>query len=228
MARNIQRGTMTFVTDNDGNLVGYEKRDSTINSVVSGALSEDGVPVVTDIRTDPVWKDMLAPVGGAGVPNSSAPVAGDFGPAHVPQRREYSFAVGDYVFIQPFHTNHDIVPGGEAYLHVHWSTNGVSTGLVRWELTVMRAKGHDQANFGAPTVTLIEQAASGTAWRHMVSETDTPLIMTEPDELIIVTLRRVAPSAGSNADAVFGLQVDLHYQADRNGTPQKAPDFYVR
>lgn len=173
------------------------------------------------------WKDMLAPVGGATVPPSNAPAANNFGPAHTPQRRESSFGVGDYVFIQPFHVNHDIFPGAEAYLHVHWATNGVSTGLVRWEMTVMRALGHNQANFGAPTVTFIEEAAAGTAWRHMVTETDTPMILVEPDELIVVTLRRVAPTTGSNADLVFGLQVDLHYQADRNATPQKAPNFFI-
>jgi hypothetical protein len=173
------------------------------------------------------WKDMLAPVGGATVPSNSAPSPANFGPAHTPQRREYAFGVGDYVFIQPFHVNHDIFPGAEAYFHVHWATNGTSTGLVQWEITFMRALGHNQANFSAPEVILIEQAAHGTAWRHMVSETVTPIILTEPDELIIATLRRVAPSSGSNADIVFGLMVDLHYQADRNVTPQKAPDFFA-
>lgn len=184
---------------------------------------------VTELRKSPIiWKDMLAPVGGATVPNLNAPDVSDFGPAHTPQRKEYSFVVDDYVFIQPFHVNHDIVPDGEAYLHVHWSTNGTNTGLVQWELTTMRAKGHNQANFGTPTVTLIEQAAQGTAWRHMVSEAATPIIMTEPDELFIVTLRRVAPSTGSNTDLIFGLMVDLHYQADRHGTPFRSPDFYAQ
>ena len=195
--------------------------------VTSGTESFTTIAALGNVPTDFVWKDMLAAVGSASVPPSLAPTANNFGPAHTPQRKEFAFAVNDYVFMQHFHVNHDIVPNGEAYLHVHWSTDGVSTGLVQWECTVMRAKGHDQANFAAPTVTFIEQAAAGTAWRHMIAETDTPLIMTEPDELIIVTLRRVAPSAGSNADLVFGLQVDLHYQADRNGTPQKAPDFYL-
>lgn len=174
-----------------------------------------------------IWKDMLAPVGGASVPNVNAPAAADFGPAHTPQRREFAFDVGDYVFIQPFHVNHDIVPNGEAYFHVHWATNGTNTGLVRWEITFMRALGHDQGNFGAPEVILVEQAAAGTAWRHMVSETLTPITLIEPDELIVATLRRVAPSAGSNTDTVFGLMVDLHYQADRDGTPFRAPNFYA-
>jgi hypothetical protein len=177
---------------------------------------------------DTLFADMLAPVGGASVPPSSAPKAENFGPAHTPRRREFAFAVGDYVFIQPFHVNHDIKPGGRAYLHVHWSTNGTNTGLVAWELTFLRALGHDQANFVAPVVVTLEQSAAGTAWRHMIVEaTEADVItMFEPDELFIVTLRRAAPSSGSNSDTVFGLMVDLHYEMDRRGTPNKSPDFY--
>lgn len=173
-----------------------------------------------------VWKDMLAPVGGAQVPNVNAPTAADFGPVHAPRRRELSFAIDDYVFIQPFHVNHDILPGAEAYFHVHWATGGTSTGLVQWEITFMRALGHNQASFLEPQVITVEQAAHGTAWRHMVTETNTPIILTEPDELIIATLRRIAPSAGSNADTVFGLMLDLHYQSAIDGTLNKSPNFY--
>lgn len=174
-----------------------------------------------------VWKDMLAPVGGASIPNAQAPAAANFGPAHTPQRRELSFDVNDYVFIQPFHVNHDILPGAEAYFHVHWATGGTSTGLVQWEITIMRALGHNQENFSAPEVITVEQAAHGTAWRHMVTETTTPIILIEPDELIIATLRRIAPSAGSNANPVFGLMLDLHYQSSIEGTLNKSPNFYA-
>jgi hypothetical protein len=209
-------------------LLGTAPNQVPTNGLLGTLAFQDHTSVkVGDLRTDIIWKDMLAPVGGASVPTSLAPTSENFGPAATPQRKEYAFAVDDFVFIQPFHVNHDIVPGGEAYFHVHWSTNGTNTGLVRWEITYMRAKGHNQGNFGTPVVVLIEQAAQGTAWRHMVSETTTPIIMTEPDELILCTLRRVAPSAGSNTDTVFGLMVDLHYQADRSGTPQRNPDFYV-
>lgn len=204
----------------------YDEEDRFVG--LAGRLRTEMLPVLLDIAYSRqiIWKDMLATVGGAAVPNNNAPLVGNFGPTHTPQRREYAFLLNDYVFIQPFHTNHDIVPNGEAYLHVHWSTNGTSTGRVRWEITTLRAKGHNQQNFGTPIVTLIEESAHGTAWRHMISETTTPLIMTEPDELISVTLRRVAPTVGSNTDSVFALMVDLHYQADRTGTPFRSPNFY--
>ena len=83
-----------------------------------------------DSRSRVLFVDMLAAVGSASIPAASAPSAANFGPAHTPQRREWSFAVNEYVFIQPFHVNHDIKPGGRAYLHVHWSTNGTNTGYI--------------------------------------------------------------------------------------------------
>lgn len=205
LTRRAEKGVPLSATDHDTNL-------DKVEGDIGGTL----------------FADMLAPVGAARVPNQNAPADADFGPTHTPQRRERAFGIGDYVFIQPFHVNHDIVPGGKAYIHVHWSTNGTDTGPVAWEVTFMRAQGHNQANFAAPVVVTLEEPAAGTAWRHMVTEaTEVDVItMTEPDELIIATLRRVAPSAGANADTVFGLMVDLHYEIDRRGTPNKSPDFY--
>jgi hypothetical protein len=174
------------------------------------------------------WKDLISPVAGGGL-GGAAPTIANFGTATTGEiYRAYSFGIGDYVYMQPFHINHDILPGAEAYLHVHWSTNGTDTGLVRWELTVRRALGHNQGSFDTTEqVIYVEQAANATAWQHMVTETDTPLILVEPDELILVTLKRVAPTSGSNAATVFGLQVDLHYQSEIEVTPRKAPNFYV-
>lgn len=178
-------------------------------------------------RHTTIFKDMTSSISGARVPPANAPASTNFGPASTPQRQEFAFDVGEFIYIQPFHPNHDIKPGGSAFPHVHWSTNGVSTNPVRWELTIIRAKGHNQAAFDAVTVVEIEQAGSGIAWQHMIAEAEVPLVMTEPDELIIMTLRRIAAVGGAaNADTVFGLTVDLHYEAEYYGTPQKAPNFY--
>lgn len=181
-----------------------------------------------------LFKDLTASVSGARVPPSSAPSSTNFGPAHTPQRQEFAFGVGDYVFIESFHINHDIkyptanVAASRAYIHVHWSTDGTDTGNVRWEITIDRALGHDQANFGTITTIELEQAAAGTAWRHMIVEAseDDALSLLEPDELILVTLRRIAASTDECTDAVFAIQADFHYESDRHGTPTKAPDFY--
>ena len=181
------------------------------------------------LRTDPGWKDLTAPLTSAGVPAANAPTMTAFGPVHTPRREECAFALNDYCFCQAFHVNHDIKPGGLAYVHVHWSTDGTSTATVKWEFTIMRALGHNQANFPAPVVVTVEQAAAGTAWRHMIAECSLgdALTLVEPDELILVTLRRITNGGTNNTDDVFGLTVDFHYQSDRDMTPNKAPNFYA-
>lgn len=196
----------------------YKNRDTAIINRRIGDIEDKSVG----------WKDLTSAVSSARVPPANSPTSTAFGGSHTPQRLEYAFTVGDYIFLEPFHVNHDIL-NATAYAHVHWSTNGTNTGNVQWELTILRALGHDQANFGTTTVKTIEQAASGTAWRHMVAEVgdvDT-ITFTEPDELILVTLRRIAASSNECSDAVFGLTVDFHYYSDRDATPQKAPDFYA-
>ena len=187
----------------------------------------DGNFTDLDTRTKSGWKDLVAPLTAAGVSVANTPAMTAFGPSGL--REEYAFDVGDYVFCQAFHVNHDIKPGGLAYVHVHWSTNGTSTASVKWELQISRALGHQQANFGAPTSVYVTQAGAGSAWRHMVAEVSVgdALTLTEPDELILVTLRRVTNGGTDNTDTVFGLTVDFHYEADRDSTPNKAPNFYT-
>lgn len=179
------------------------------------------------LRTQAGWKDLTSPLTAAGVPVANAPAMTPFGPSGL--REEMAFALNNYAFCQAFHVNHDVKPNGLAYVHVHWSSNGTSTATVKWELQISRAIGHDQANFGAPTSVYVTQAAAGTAWRHMVAEVSLAdaLTLTEPDELILVTVRRVSNGGTDNADTVFGLTVDFHYEADRDTTPNKAPDFYA-
>lgn len=181
-----------------------------------------------DLRTQAGWKDMLAPLTAAGVPIANAPALTAF-TIGTYTRREYAFSVGDYLYVQPFHINHDIKPNGLGYLHVHWMTNGTSTASVKWQFDLVRAKGHNQEAFTQVASRTVEQAASGTAFQHMVSEVDVAdaLTFTEPDELLLVTLTRVTNGGTDNADTVFGLMVDIHYESDRDATPNKAPNFYA-
>lgn len=172
------------------------------------------------------WKDLISSVASGRSPPVNAPTWTAFGVSG--SRYELAFALNDYVVIQPFHVNHDVKPGGKAYVHVHWTTNGTQTRTVRWEFEIIRALGHNQENFGAPVSKYVEQAAAGTAWRHMVTEVADAdaLTLVEPDELILVTLRRVTNGGTNNTDTVFGLTVDFHYESDRDFTPKKAPNFY--
>ena len=208
----------TLLADNTGGAISPQDLRDMMVSLASPllALYEKG------------WKDSVALVASA--PNGAvAPTMADFGPAGTLQRRELSFAVNDYVFIGAFHTNHDVSAGCKCYPHVHWSTNGTSTATVKWEFHIQRAKGHNQAAFGAPAVISVTQAGSGTAWKHMIAECADvdALTLSEPDELILVTLRRVTNGGAENGDTVFGLMLDLHYEADRQSTLNKAPNFYA-
>lgn len=180
-----------------------------------------------DARTAEGWSDLISPLSLIGVPTEFAPEYLPFGPSGL--RREMAFAVGDYAFSAPLHINHDVKPGGRAVCHVHWSTGGASTQPVRWEMQISRALGHGQAYFTAETSYFVEQPAFGGAWRHMVTEMDLAdaLILTEPDEILLVTLRRVTNGGVENPDAVFGLLVDFHYESDRRNTPNKSPNFYA-
>lgn len=171
------------------------------------------------------WRDLSSPLLNAGAPTENAPSMTNF-TIGAYTRREFAFSVGNYLYAQPFHINHDMKVGGNAFLHVHWTTNGTNTNPVRWRFDLVRAKGHNQQAFTVVAGIEVTQAASGIAYQHMIAEATTPLIITEPDELILVTLTRIANGATENTDTVFGLMVDIHYETNRHSTPNKSPNFY--
>ena len=181
-----------------------------------------------DARTGTGWKDLVGTI--MPTPTANPITRASFGPSGI--RSEASFAIGNYADVSPFHINHDIKVGGKAYIHIHWSTDGIDTNTVKWEFQISRALGHDQAFFPAATSYFVEQAPNQTAsgaWRHYVAEVADidALTLIEPDEVILVSVRRVSNGAVDNTDTVFGLVVDFHYEADKNATLNKSPDFYT-
>jgi len=171
------------------------------------------------------WKDLVSFVSTGRIPPSSAPTWANFAPSA--GRQEPSFAVNDYIWLSPYHIGHDIDPSAEAYLHVHWSSDGTDTNEVEWELKYTRALGHGQAAFPTETTITITGTPTGTAWTHYVHESATDLGLVEPDELILVTLKRITNGTTENTDGIFGLMVDIHYQSTREVTPNKTPNFYT-
>ena len=234
--------TNPSATDNLGSsTVPHATQHSNLNDAVEALEAKVGVdnsaePTSIEYRLSTIedlgigqtgWKDLVSLVSNSPL-GAVAPTLTNFGVAHTPQRQEYAFAVNDYVYMGPYHINHDIKVGGLAYIHMHWSTSGTSTAVVKWEFSIYRAKGHNQEAFGSPVVKTVQQAASGTAWKHMITEVGDAdaLTLTEPDELILITLRRVTNGGVDNADNVFGLMLDLHYQSNRDSSPNKVPPFY--
>lgn len=167
------------------------------------------------------WRDLISPLDSVKLAGISDPTFAAFGPSG--GLKAWSFANGNEVFMFA-HTRHDTKPGSTAYPHIHWTTNGTSTAQVDWQLELAYANGHDQDNFPASSTINFAQNASGTAWRHMITEDATGITLDEPDAIIVMRLQR---SSATNADAVFGLAVDLHYEVDRLCTKNRAPDFYT-
>ena len=169
------------------------------------------------------WRDLRLAVSGsasgAGTPSLAA-----FGTTG--NIKQLSFGVGDSIYLAG-HIDHDIFLGDNVYPHVHWTTNGTNVNTVKWQMNCVIAKGHDQDNFGADVVIEIEEAAAGTAWRHMITEDATGFDPLEVDSLWIVELKRITNGGTDNTDTVFAMFVDIHYQVQQYATPNKVPDFYT-
>ena len=245
----------TVASAGDGFAVHFKKTDSSINAVTidgNGAETIDGNAtysinnqydsltvvctgtawvvktysqdsLLTSAAADTGWRDLIGPVTGAAT-GGGTPTATVFGPSG--NIKQTAFGVNDSVYMS-FHVQHDTKPGSTMYPHVHWSTNGTSTASVKWEINYTTAAGHNQAAFPAESTITVEEAASGTAWQHMVTEDATGITAPEVDSLILIELKRITNGGTENLDTVFGLTVDWHYEVDRLATKNRAPDFYT-
>ena len=216
-------GTELAIIEDEDGLRGI--RTELLRALANGGLSQEMADLRYQAKTDG-WRDLTASVARA-APGGAAPALKAFGPDGF--RRESVFAVNDYVELEPFHVDHDVKPGGVALIHVHWAVSSTNTQPVRWQFKISRAKGHQQAAFGNALTYTMTQTPTGTPWTHMVAEVaaNDALILTEPDELLLVNLYRIANGGSENADDVFGLTVDFHYETDRDNTPNRAPNFYA-
>lgn len=130
-----------------------------------------------------------------------------------------------------WHIDHDYAMGTPLYFHVHWATASTDIGTVRWGFEYTIAKGHQQQAFPATSTVYVEQASTGTAYMHMIAELSEANAISgtgiEPDTVIMVRLFRDGAHVNDTLEAeVFGLFLDLHYQADHTTTPNKSPPFW--
>ena len=141
----------------------------------------------------------------------------------------HKFTDGEALVIK-HHINHDVMPNGETYFHIHWapSTSMAVGETIEWEVIYVVAKGHHQGDTFevSPSTITLTYTADGTEIQgeHMVLECNTPIVTPEPDSFIV---SKVTYGDGTYGKACYGFTMDLHYQVDRNSTPNKAPDFYV-
>lgn len=228
VAGNIAAGYVT----SDGNVL--SSTATVAGSDVSGDISGNSANVNNPISVEnygtggPGWVDILGPfvpkTAGAGTPTFTSYGSGCLW--------GYKFALGDYGHAN-FHTGHDVKPGGDFYVHIHYFTNGTSTNTVKFEIVYTVAKGHQQGTdsvFGTTgTTTTVESTPSGTAYTHHIIEMPSPCTGPdlEPDMVISCKVTRVTNGGTNNTDDVVVAYIDIHCQADRVTTPNRAPDFYA-
>lgn len=128
------------------------------------------------------------------------------------------------------HITHDYKAGTKVYPHIHWSTTGTNTGVVRWGIEYTIAKGHGQQAWPVTTTVYLEQAFSGTAYTHMITETSEANALPgddlEPDTLVLMRVfRDAAHGNDTQTSTAFGFYADVHYQSDGNLTTTKAPTW---
>lgn len=218
-------------------------RDTVIETLVNGtfdntsptAITLSGNAVVSVSGTThsllshlPVWKDNIVPFHASRLAGIDEPDLETF------QGDINAFAFDASVVeevLLSFHIDHDYAPGTKVYPHIHWSPSDTGTGTVRWGIEYTFAA-RDTGAFGSTTTVYLEQAGSGTAFKHQVVEfgDSDAFVITAPgvDSVVMMRVFRDATHANDTytSDA-FGLFVDLHYQASFIGTPNKASDFYA-
>lgn len=146
----------------------------------------------------------------------------------------YKFALNDEGYAH-FHVNHDYKPSGNIFIHIHYFTDGTNLNSVKWDFKYTMAKGHNQSsggtfNFSTPSLVSVDSGAlSGVPYRHYISEISATIDNTnaEPDSICSVHFKRVTNGATDNTDGVYVLVCDLHVEIDRQGTINKAPNFYA-
>lgn len=227
----IRRGTTSQWTSADPVLLSGEPGfDTTLGAfkIGDGATAWTSLPwapaSLFGAAPAPAWRDMIGvPVNRTGVTNptwtqiATSPFFG------------YFFQLNDELQFD-YHIQHDYKAGTGIYLHAHWLTDGTQTNTCKWEFTYTYARGHNQANFNLTGTTVtVTEAAAGTPYRHMTSEIATAITDAtfEPDGIITVRLRRVTNGGTNLTDKVFLRVADCHYQVDRFGTLNKAPNFYT-
>ena len=173
------------------------------------------------------WDDITADLNGARVTGASQPSWSVFRSGIYAW--EFSASTMNEVHIT-FHIKHDYAEGTKVYPHIHFSTTGTGTGVVRWGFEYTVAKGHDQEAFPESTTIYVNyDITSNKQYQHLIAEASDADAFDayETDSLV---LTRIFRDAGDAADTfgstVHAFTADLHYQADKTVTPNKSPPFY--
>jgi hypothetical protein len=73
----------------------------------------------------------------------------------------------------------------------------------------------------------MEQTVGGTQYQHYITESDAQSgTSMEPDGIIYMKISRITNGGTDNANDIFVLQMDVHYQSTNMATKNRAPNFY--
>jgi len=141
------------------------------------------------------------------------------------------FTAGDQLFVT-HHVGHDYALGTKAYPHIHFCVTQTQTvgATVVWRYSYVVAKGHQQGDSLTAARTTIDLtytfSGSEVAGEHIIVEASEvqAFEILEPDTLVDAGVELLSETVVGN---VFGKLSDLHYQANREDTPNKTPSFYV-
>jgi hypothetical protein len=193
----------------------------------SGGTITGDTQVIGNLEFSNGWKDNIQWFSAAKGNGTSEPVWRDMGNGLF----SYEFGVGDELFVV-FHVNHDYAVGTNGYPHIHFLVDSIQSAgaTVTWRFRYTIAKGHSQGEslVGVPTDIDMTYTYTGNevAGEHIVLEcSDAQAFdLIEPDTLIMARCELIEESVDGR---IYGLCADLHYQADRNVTISKVPDFNV-
>lgn len=181
------------------------------------------------------WRDLIGNITLRGTPGANSPTWEEITGMTGMYAYSFSATTMNEVWIT-YHIDHDIYTGtgSKIYLHTHWINAAATpnTGDVRWGFQYTVANGHQQEAFPATTTVYVNQTCNATRYMHHIAEiSDGDAIdatSIEPDTLIMCRIfRDAANGADTCTDKVYLLLSDCHYLADRAGTKNKAPNFYL-
>lgn len=172
------------------------------------------------------WNDLIMPFAAAKGRGTNEPVWSDTGNGLY----AYLFTAGDQL-MSSAHTLHDYAAGSLAYPHIHWFVDETMTPgqQVMWRISYVCAKGHSQGESLTAAANQFDLVYTATgneiAGEHIVTECSEAqaINLVEPDSICKFKFELLSENVTGN---IFGEQADLHYQADRVATLNKAPDFY--
>ena len=182
---------------------------------------------VVEIGARAGWQDNLSSISAGKIAGASVPTW------TLLQNGLYAYAFSaaamNEVWVS-FHIQHDYQPGTMFYPHVHWTTAGVNAGVCRWGIEYSFARGYAADVFPASTTIYLEQAATGVAYKHMITEAVEGagvLIPTlETDGILLTRVFRDGGHVNDTlTDVAFGLFVDIHYQSDGMLTNERNRTF---